>query len=372
MLPRLLGHVLRGEAVAECPGEAQWARLLAQAARHKVLPTLAAVLPLLPEKPAPQICRQLEGALMQQMLVGSNQLHAAKQLQEGLESKGLYNMPLKGIRTKLLYPQDYMRSMGDLDLLCKPEQDKAVKTAMEALGYGGHESGRKHDHYRREPYILVEMHREMVAASSPFSRYFKDIWQRAKLLPGCKYSYVMTTEDEYIYNLIHLVEHFRDGGVGLRFVMDVYVYETFAELDREYLREQLKKLHLEEFYGNAVKLAMHWFRDGEADALTERMARFVLSGGVYGTAETASANSVSKGGRLGFLLRTCFPGFREMCSMYPWLEKLPIALPVTWVMRAVDSLLHRRKNIKSQFDTAARGDASRGKELRAFYRDCGL
>lgn len=372
MLPMLLGCALRGETVAECPTEEQWARILTQAAIHKVLPTLACVLPLLPEKPSQQICRQLEGTMMQQMLVSSNQLYASEQMQKEMEAKGLYNMPLKGIRTKLRYPQDYMRSMGDLDVLCKPEQDKAVKAAMEDMGYGDFQQGRKHDHYRREPYILVEMHREMVAASSPFFRYFRDVWERAELLPGCKFSCVMTTEDEYIYNLIHMVEHFRDGGVGLRFVMDVYVYESFVELNREYLLTQLKKLGLDVFYGNAVKLAMHWFREDEADELTRRMAQFVLSGGVYGTAETAKANAVSKSGRLGFLLRACFPGYREMCSMYPWLEKFPIALPVTWMMRAVGSLLHRRKNIKSQFDTAAKADASRGKELQAFYRACGL
>lgn len=371
-LPALLGYALRGQQVPQSPSPEEWGIILAQAARHKVLPTLACVLPLLPEKPDVQLCRQLEGALLQQMLVSSNQLHAAGQIQKGMEARGLYNMTLKGIHTKLRYPQDYMRSMSDLDILCKPEQNSQVKAAMEDQGYGDFQPGRKHDHYSRKPYILVEMHRELVPASSPFGGYYRDVWQRAALLPGCSRSYVLSAEDEYIFNLVHMAEHFTEGGVGLRFVMDVYVYETGVDLDRAYLQQELKKLGLSQFYDNAVKLAMHWFRGDEADGLTSAMAEYVLSGGLYGSTETSRANAVSNGGRLRFLLRACFPGYREMCSMYPWLERWPAALPAAWVIRAVGSLLHRRKNIKHQMDAFKKGDASRGQQLRDFYRACGL
>lgn len=372
LLPPILGCALRGERVPEHLLPRDWNGLLILASRQKVLSTLACALPLLPQRPEDSVCQQLEGELMRQMLVSSNQLYGAQQLQKAFESKGLYNMTLKGIHTKLRYPQDHMRSMGDLDVLCKPEQNAAVKAAMEALGYGGFQPGRKHDHYRCEPYLLVEMHRELVPASSSFSGYYGDIWERSQPLPGCSFSYQMSTEDEYIYNLIHMVQHFQGGGVGLRFIMDVYVYETFVAMDRDYLQGQLDKLKLTAFYQNVVRLAMHWFRGDEGDALTEQMAQYVLSGGVYGSRKHAQANAVSKGGRLRFLLAACFPGYREMCSMYPWLEKWPVALPIAWVMRAVGSLLHRRRNIRSQFETYAKADEAHGQQLREFYRACGL
>ena len=182
----------------------------------------------------------------------------------------------------------------------------------------------------------------------------------------------MAVEDEYVYNLIHMVEHFKEGGVGLRFVMDIYVYETQVEMNRTQVAQELEKLRLTEFYRNVVKLARHLFEGCEADSITEELAAFIFSGGVYGSRKNSQALSVSKGGRLGFLLQACFPGYRDMCSMFPWLAKCPVLLPVTWLIRAVRSLLFRRRTVKGQFETCAKGDEALGKELRRFYRSCGL
>lgn len=373
VLPVLLGHVLRQRPVpAGVVGEAQWPKLLETASRHKVLSTLACILPLMEQQPPQSVCQQLEGFAMQQMLVSSNQLYAAEQLQQTFEERGLYNLTLKGIHTKSRYPQDYMRSMGDLDILSKADQTARIKEAMEALDYSGFEEGRKHDHYSRKPYITVEMHRQLVSASSEFSGYYEDIWQRCLLRPGCTYSYTMSVEDEYLFHLIHLVEHFKEGGVGIRFIMDVYVYETTVAMDRSYLAQELEKLGLTDFYRNIVKLALYWFGEGMEDPLILRMGSYVLSGGVYGSLKNAQALAVTKGGRLAFLLRACFPNLKEMRSMFPWLEKCPIALPVAWVIRGVRSLLHRRRNVKKQLNTYAHANAERGYQLRRFYEDCGL
>ena len=372
LLPVLLGYVLRGEKVPQELIPQDWNEMMALANRHKVLCTLACVLPLLPERPDGEICKVFEATVMEQMLVSSNQLYAVQQMQACFESRELYNMVLKGVQTKRYYPQDYMRSMNDMDVLCKPEQNSAVKEAMESLGYGDYRPGRKHDHYYYPPYLMVEVHRELVAARSEFSGYYEDIWQRCQPISGKRYSYEMSVEDGYVFSLVHLAEHYREGGAGIRFFMDVYVYETMVAMDRQYIAEQMKKLQLQAFYTNAVKLAMHWFGGEDGDALTERMAEFVLSGGLYGSVKTARANSVSKGGRLRFLMSACFPGFREMRSMYPWLDKCPVALPVAWGMRGVGSILYRKKNIRSQFQAYAKGDKNHGRMLQEFYRDCGL
>ena len=373
VLPALLGYALRQEPVpAGFVAEDQWSAIMEDATRHRVLSTLSCVLPLLNEQPPQPVQQWLERFAMEQMLISSNQLFAAEQLQRAFEECGLYNLTLKGIHTKSRYPQDYMRSMGDLDILSKAEQTPLIRAAMKALDYTDFEEGRKHDHYHRKPYITVEMHRQLVPASSEFSEYYQDIWQRCQPRPGCAYSYTMSVEDEYIFHIIHLVEHFKGGGVGVRFIMDVYVYETAVSMDREYVSKELEKLGLVEFYRNIVKLAQYWFGKGEEDVLVSQMGSYILAGGVYGSLQNAQALAVTKHGRLAFLLRACFPSLKEMCSMFPWLEKCPIALPIAWLIRGVRSLLLRRKNVKKQLATYANADAERGYQLRQFYKNCGL
>lgn len=374
---RMLSCVLHNKPLC-APGLSpeQWAELLETAKRHKVANTLAYVLPLLQEgcTPPAEICQQLDGILLQETLVGSNQLFAAQELRHAFEQAGIHNLMVKGCRTKLHYPKDGMRSMGDLDVLCKPEQNAAVKDTMEGLGYGEFQEGRKHDHYTRKPFVTVEMHRELVPADSRFRAYYAGVWNRCQPLPGCVYSCAMTPEDEYIFHLVHMVGHFKEGGVGIRFVMDVYAYEYFVELDRVYLRRELEKLSLWDFYCNIKRLAQLWFAPEEqaADDLTERLGEFILSGGVYGTAENASDLAVSRDGRLGFVVRTCFPSYREMCSMFPWLRNRPVLLPYSWVLRGVRSLRYRKANVRSQIRVYKNADADRGRALRAFYRECGL
>ena len=375
LLAKLLGCVIRGESAKHLSlDKDQWEKLVKLAKRHKVANTLACVLPLLGENNCPneELSQELEAILFQQTMVSSNQLFAAQELQQAFEEKELYSLCMKGIHTKLRYPQDNMRSMGDLDILCKAEQDALVKRAMEDLGYGGFQEGRTHDHYSRPPYIAIEMHRQLVSVRSDFDTYCQSVWERSQPLPGCQFAYAMTVEDEYVYNLIHMVEHFKKGGVGLRFVMDIYVYETQVEMDKSKVLQELEKLSLTEFYRNVVKLARHLFEKGETDPLTEELTAFIFSGGVYGSRDNAQALSVSKNGRVGFVLRTCFPGLRDMCSMFPWLAKFPVLLPLTWLIRAVRSLLFRSRNVKGQFQAAAKGDKELGSQLRQFYRDCGL
>ena len=373
LLPVLLGYVLRQESVpAGLVSQEQWPKLMETAARHKVLSTLACILPLLEENPSQDVCERLEGVVMQQMLVSSNQLFAAQQLQQTFEEQGIFNLTLKGIHTKMHYPQDYMRTMGDLDVLCKAEQNAQVRSAMHGLDYTGFEEGRKHDHYSRKPYINVEIHRQLVSASSEYSHYYDDIWQRCQARPGCSFSYVMSVEDEYLFHLVHLVEHFKQGGVGVRFIMDIYVYENRVTMDREYLERELNKLGLMEFYEKIVKLAGYWFGEQKPDPMTLQLASFILSGGVYGSRQNAQALSVTKKGRAAFLIQACFPPLGEMGTMFPWVMKFPILLPVAWLIRGVRSLLYRRRNIKAQLDAFTCGDVEYGRRLRQFYRDCGL
>jgi hypothetical protein len=61
-----------------------------------------------------------------------------------------------------------------------------------------------------------------------------------------------------------------------------------------------------------------------------------------------------------------------MKSMFPWLGKWPILLPVSWVIRGVRSFLFRRKNIKTQWSKFKTGNEEYGKKLEQFYNKCGL
>ena len=376
-LLQIIGSILNKRECESIKVE-DWPLLISLAERHNVLQYLFIYANRLapPEKPKEKIFAELKSAYTQELAKSVNQMYAVEEMQTAFEKKEIYNMAIKGVCTKKRYSDEILRTMSDIDILFKAEQQKAIFDIMTPLGYIDHREGRKNDTYSQPPYIFVETHREMVAADSEFSDYYKNIWDRCKPKEGCVYTYEMTPEDEFIFNIIHLIEHFRHGGAGVRFIMDIFVYNSL-EMNRDYIDKEFEKLGVTEFYQNVSFLAESWFGDSPPELssdkkkLIEKLGSFIMEEGVFGSVERSSNLAVDNG-RWSFLLKTCFPSYIDMCSMFPWLKGKPFLLPYSWALRGYRSLKYRKSNVSFQLKRFSTGDAEKGRELKNFYRQCGL
>lgn len=303
-----------------------------------------------------------------------NQEYSMDELIQYFEQHGLYMIPVKGICTKKRYSDSVLRMMGDIDILCKPNQTKAIHLAMRSLGYENNVEGRKHDSYSRPPYVFVEIHRDLVDGDNEFYSYYRDIWKRCKPRTGYHCIYEMSLEDEYIFNFVHLTIHFKSGGIGLRFLVDIYVYENL-NIDRDYLEKELDKLDLLIFYRNIRSLALYWFGTDEEKAhvvftnTLQELGDYIFSGGLFGSRRN-HVNLNAGQGKIASFFRTCFPGYASMRSMFPWLR--PVLLPYAWVLRAVRVIRYRSGNVRAVLESSMSGDAKSGKKLMKFYESCGL
>lgn len=351
---------------------ADWKKLVQLAIKQGLLQYVAVYAQQLSNDDRPDEKKQeyFFSAIAREATCSANQLDAVDEMQREMEKNGIYNLVFKGAVTKRRYPDEVMRSMGDIDLLYKPKQHHVFKTLMLSLGYGDYQEGRKNDTYSRPPYVTVEAHRELVESGSEYAEYYKNIWKMAHPKEKMKYTFELSVEDELVFNIVHLAEHFKEGGAGVRFIMDVYVYSRI-DMDRSYVEQELKKLGLNEFYQNIIALANHWFADGESSELTEKLADFILAGGVFGDSENAAALAVEEG-RARRFFKVCFPDYDSMKSMYPWLEGKGALLPYAWVLRGVGAFKHRKNNVQVQMKRLKTGDTEKAKTLRRFYTECGL
>lgn len=378
-LIEIIKCILNNESVCRTQ-VTDWKSIISLAQKHKLINLLALSVDLYPQelKPDADICKYLKRELKIELSRNECQIYSANEMQRCFEEQKIYNLVLKGINTKKRYPESILRSMGDIDILYKYSQQQMIKNAMDALGYINFREGRKHDHYSMPPFVEVELHRELLAADAKYGSYYNDIWSRCHPKAECEYTYEMSLEDEFIYNFIHLIEHFEEGGIGIRFIIDIYVYNHLTNLDSNYVETELKNLGVSEFYKNIVLLSEYWFDtkkttiDESKKKIIEKLELFILSNGLYGNDNNAKALAVEKGGRTKFILKACFPSYNEMCSMFVWLKKHPLLLPYAWMLRAIRSLLYRKNHVAKQFDTYKNADLNRGKELRSFYHECGL
>ena len=124
-------------------------------------------------------------------------------------------------------------------------------------------------------------------------------------------------------------------------------------LDDDYLRRELRKLRLLEFYDNVLRTLQVWFEDGTPDEVTECITDFIFSSGAWGTEEDHLLSEAVRerrmagsalGGKIRSSIKLVFPPYSGMAMHFPVLKKAPILLPVMWLVRWVELLFVRRKS----------------------------
>lgn len=366
---QIIRYFIKGDPVTI---ELDWANVWSLAKKHSLTQFVALYMYKLPEEQRPKeklqsVISSHYASLLTQHV---NQKKAINDIHSTLEKMECYHLFMKGSVTKQRYANPFYRSMGDIDFVYKDSQHEKVKLALLKNGFTDYKEGRKNDFYYRKPYVCVEAHRQLVPSDSSYYTYCSSFWQRAHITRGCKYCYEMNLEDELIFNIIHLAIHFLEGGAGIRFILDVYVYNEH-NMDTKYIERELTNLNLLEFYHNISDLAENWFGEGEETEISKKIAEFVLNNGTFGKLEYSSALAV-RNGRLKYFSKMCFPSFNEMASLYPWLKKRKFLLPVAWIIRGLKVQKYKKGTIRNQLIKASQGDIKLGRELYAFYNECGL
>ena len=170
----------------------------------------------------------------------------------------------------------------------------------------------------------------------------------------------MTKEDEFIYILTHFAKHYRDGGIGIKHLLDLWVFlNTYKNLDNEYLEKNLKEIKLYKFYQNILSVLDNWFNNGEETEITRIITEVVFTNGSFGTEKNhiiSSALRESKerkttaGARVSHILAVSFPNLKVMELKYPILKKAPVLLPFLWIHRGFTAFIFRRHNVAKQMD----------------------
>ena len=254
---------------------------------------------------------------------------------------------------KKLYPKAELRMMGDADVLIRMEQYEQIVPIMKGLGFEDRTES-DHELVWQNKGLYLELHKRIIPSyNKDYFRYFGDGWQLAKEQEG--HCFRMTAEDEWIYLFTHFAKHFRDGGIGCRHVLDLWMYRRAnPNLDEGYIERELKILQLEAFYRNMGRLICFWFEDGPADDVVELMSQYIFASGSWGQLEERvrsvtirdSGHSVlGFSGKLVYLWEKLFPPLWMLKRKYTVLQKAPWLLPAVWLVRPFYKLLFERKSL---------------------------
>lgn len=301
------------------------------------------------------LMKELFMSACKSIVLSEQQSYAFAELLRAFDIHKIDFMPIKGIVLKGLYSNPQMRSMGDLDILIKTEQYDKIKPVMQALGYA--EVGESnHELIWHRQNIHIELHKRLIPSyNKDYYAYFGDGWRLAKENYGTRYS--MTDEDMLIFLFTHFAKHYRDGGIGLRHMTDLWVYrKSKPDLNEEYINNELKSLQLYEFYVNIINTLGVWFDGRKSDEKTDYITDFIFKSGIYGTGKAhilseavkmSKSVKSAKNVKAKKFFRRMFLPYKDMCGKYPFLKRIPVLLPFMWIYRLFNAVLFKGDRIKS-------------------------
>ncbi len=287
---------------------------------------------------------------------GERQLYELNTLFKLFDENGIDYMPLKGTILKYIYPKPDMRTMGDADVLIRMEQYNKIEEIMKNQKFSFVKDNINEIVWNKNGILYLELHRYLVApAHKDLFKLFGDGWKLSKLAESSNTRYEMSDEDTYLFLFVHFAKHYRAGGIGIRQAVDLWIYrKSKPKLDEEYLKKTLTKLKMYDFYKNTCGMLETWFEDKPSTEMSDFLTNYIYSSGNFGTSESyATAKVVRDSKTKGSIEKafftkvfgTIFLSYSAMCKKYPILIKLPILLPVMWVVRAFDVVFIKKKKI---------------------------
>lgn len=242
-----------------------------------------------------------------------------------LEQAGFLHLPLKGSVIRSLYPEPWMRTSADIDVLVKGEDaERAASHLIDTLGYLHQDIDGRHDISLYTPSgVHIELHFDLIEDGrvTTADKELSDVWSATHPVEGTTYRRAMNDDMFYFYHVAHMAKHVAGGGCGVRTFADLWLLNHRVESDAVSRRVRVDRAGLNTFERVVHTVSEMWFSLAEGDDLAHRMATYTLRGGMFGDALNKVAINHAKGKRgLRYVFSRIFMPYEYLCRSYPALR----------------------------------------------------
>ena len=296
---------------------------------------------------------------------------------EVLDAAQIPFIPLKGSVLRQYYPEPWMRTSCDIDILVRePDLPTATRILVEQLGYNEQEKGSHDVSLFAKSGFHVELHYDLVEDGlvNTSGQILRDVWNVVS--PKKEHTAWREMPDAlfYFYHVAHMAKHLHNGGCGIRPFLDLWILDNLPEADKAGREALLRKGELLQFARTASHLSRVWLDCEPADAVTNKLERYILQGGVYGTNENRIAvQQQKKGGRLQYALWKIVIPYDTIKFHYPVLQRHRWLTPVMQVRRWCKLVFcgHAKRTLW-ELSYNRNISKSQGDEMKCFLREIGL
>lgn len=299
------------------------------------------------------------------------------QLCELFEKEKIAFIPLKGSVLRNFYPEPWMRTSCDIDVLVHIEDvDKATELLVLTGKYVCKGKGSHDVSIFSESDVHIELHYDLVEddRANNSSELLRKVWEYSYLTAEKTCQYEMTDDMFYFYHIAHIAKHFENGGCGIRPFIDLCVLNKLSNIDKISRYALLEKGGLLQFAQRCEKLSNVWFYGETPDVVTEQMANYILNGGVYGSIENrVLVQNPKKGGKVKYLFSKIFLPYETIKYHYPKWGKHRFMTPLMNIRRWCKLIFcGHLKRVKREMTLNAGVTNDQAEQTKKFLKDIGL
>lgn len=259
------------------------------------------------------------------------------------EQNKIQFIPLKGSVIRKFYPKPWMRTSCDIDILVKEEDLRtAIDVLVKNLNYTEKQIGNHDAQLYSENGVHLELHYKLQGVKTKWSEILDNVWDYVIKDDAC-YRKQMSNEILYFYHIAHMALHFKEGGCGVRFFLDLFILNNKLHYDKQQLLTLLEKYSLLNFYNESMSLARFWFDNEKPNEITDILEDYVLYSGMYGSLENrVIVKKNEKKGKFKYLLSRIFLPYSKLKYDYPKLQKCRILYPYYILKRFLKFLFNKK------------------------------
>ena len=273
-----------------------------------------------------------------------------------LEELRVDYVPLKGTVLRKYYPEDWMRTSADVDVLVRKEDiEKIVDALRSNLDYVQDSIGAYDVVVVSPTGFHIELHFDLITKydNRTANDLLVNVWEYTDRV-GASYRRIMRDDYFYYYHIAHMARHFIDGGCGVRPYVDLWLLNNKISFDREQRSALLEKGGLLKFAQASEFLSRVWMENEKSDQESQWLEGYLLNGGVYGNKENKVIIQQGKmGGRFKYIISRIFMPCEEMQHRYFILKKYKWLYPFMVVRRCFEVVFKGDgKRIKKELKTS--------------------
>lgn len=298
---------------------------------------------------------------------------ALKEISAVLDEAGIDYIPLKGAVLRNLYPQPWMRTSSDIDILIREtEIQKASKVIEDKTSFHQCLKGFHDVHYSNNR-VHLELHFNLLDDVEGIDRIMQLAWDYASQ-SGEGRRYVFSPEYHLFYIAAHACKHFiGGGGIGIRPMIDIWLLRTLTVYNEATVEQLCSDAGILKFYQVCGDLLESWFDNKDKSDVVSSFEELVFSGGVFGSPRSRVLAKRRKGGKLKYAFSRLFIKNSRLKGVYPICKKYPILIPFFQIKRWFKLLLpSKQRKIRKELKVSQEIQQEEVGKYDALLKDLGL